>query len=569
MPSRHAVADPARAYITTVGEDIHQERRLSWCSLRLLTASATTISCLFCVLAAAFYRICKCDTVDTSYQRSIADTSYQRSISYDWNSSTLRSIRHSQLSGLRRIDPANVASMPMLIPRHLYQTGPPDPSTWDAAFNAAEGTWADRHRSWAYRFWNDSQRASWADNPNTETFVRKHFPSFLPTWRKLCYRIHRFDAARYMWLYVHGGVYVDLDIEPLRSLESALRGAELVLPGEDLRHSADKCPPRSKPLHGCGASKAWPACGAHVGNYLMASIPRHPLWIAMLRYIADHVDEMCARCGTAKCQRQAKQKKSCAARLRSLAITELTGPWGLGRVLLAYLHASNASGHRMRLLHPRLLLDGWSSQATRNDSLPVDREHPLTAMYDSAIWQNVNHDKPNSGAQSSATQSSIKVVVSSGRFRSHPPLLVFVPFALKQTAGVGAMLRSWQQLTPCEPSHVRRTQPCADLALVTSRATENDKTAIRRTVRAMARDSPVRRCFDEILLCVTDLPKKLDVYKYASTYVFYWVMTVKALRSRKHTYLLQVELDVVPVRRLWLQLMSDALMKQQAEQRPF
>ena len=35
-------------------------------------------------------------------------------------------------------------------------------------------------------------------------------------------------------------------------------------------------------------------CGPHVGNYLMASTPRHPLWLLMLRYIADHVDAVCA-----------------------------------------------------------------------------------------------------------------------------------------------------------------------------------------------------------------------------------------------------------------------------------
>jgi hypothetical protein len=485
----------------------------------------------------------------------------------NWKSPLLRSVRHAQLSGLHRMESTVVGSMPMLIPRQIYQTGPPDPSTWGAAFNAAAGKWADRHRTWGYHFWNDSRTEESHENPNTAAFVRKHFPFFLPTWHKLCYRIHRFDVARYMWLYVYGGVYVDLDIEPLRSLEGALHGAELVLPGKDLRHSSDKCPPTAEPLRGCAASKTWPSCGAHVGNYLMASVPRHPLWIVMLRYIADHVDDMCARCSSAKCYRQMKQKNSCGARLRSLTITELTGPWGLGRALLAYLHASNASQHRLRLLHPKILLDGWSSQATQKDTLPIDKEHPLTAMHESAIWQNVKHDSlDGSKVTQSVIESGIEIVVSSGRFPSHPLLLVFVPFALKQAASVGSMLRSWQQLPPCDRIH--GAQPCADLALVTSLATDNDKAAIRQRVRAMARDSPVRRCFHEILLCVTDLPKELDVYKYASTHVFYWVMTAKALRARKHTHLLQIELDVVPVRRMWLQLMFDALMRQRG-QRPF
>ncbi len=43
-------------------------------------------------------------------------------------------------------------------------------------------------------------------------FVEKHFPNFLETYNSLEYPIMKADAIRYMWLYIHGGIYLDLDI---------------------------------------------------------------------------------------------------------------------------------------------------------------------------------------------------------------------------------------------------------------------------------------------------------------------------------------------------------------------
>ena len=54
------------------------------------------------------------------------------------------------------------------------------------------------------------------DNRN---FVRKHFPDFLPYYDKFPYNIQRVDAIRYMWLYVNGGIYIDLDFKMQHSLE--------------------------------------------------------------------------------------------------------------------------------------------------------------------------------------------------------------------------------------------------------------------------------------------------------------------------------------------------------------
>lgn len=88
-----------------------------------------------------------------------------------------------------------------------------------------------------------------------DTFVKTHFPHFFETFRSYEFEIQRCDAIRYMLLYVHGGVYIDLDIEIMKDLTPLLEGCDLAI-AEDLEgtfftHS----------------------------NSLMASRPRHPFWL--------------------------------------------------------------------------------------------------------------------------------------------------------------------------------------------------------------------------------------------------------------------------------------------------
>jgi inositol phosphorylceramide mannosyltransferase catalytic subunit len=54
------------------------------------------------------------------------------------------------------------------------------------------------------------------DNRN---FCKKHFPDFLPYYDAFEYPIMKADAIRYMFLYVNGGLYIDLDIEVRKPLD--------------------------------------------------------------------------------------------------------------------------------------------------------------------------------------------------------------------------------------------------------------------------------------------------------------------------------------------------------------
>jgi len=57
------------------------------------------------------------------------------------------------------------------------------------------------------------------DNSLADKLIRKHFPDFLETYYSFEYPIMRVDAARYCWMYIYGGIYMDLDVELKHSLE--------------------------------------------------------------------------------------------------------------------------------------------------------------------------------------------------------------------------------------------------------------------------------------------------------------------------------------------------------------
>jgi len=108
-------------------------------------------------------------------------------------------------------------------------------------------------------------------------FVKKHFPDFLPYYDNFTYNIQRVDAIRYMWLYVHGGIYMDLDFKMQHSLDHLFVNdteAYLVSSGN---------------------------FGSYYTNAFMASKPGCKLWLEMIEamkkplpwfYIGRHVEVM-------------------------------------------------------------------------------------------------------------------------------------------------------------------------------------------------------------------------------------------------------------------------------------
>lgn len=187
------------------------------------------------------------------------------------------------------------------IPRVIMQSGPANRTSWEASYRRGHESWRRFHPAWRYVFWTDDDPA--ADNPYRRAFVARRYSWFAPAWDRLCWPIQRYDVARIMWLHAYGGVYVDLDVEATASIEPFLTARVMVVANS----------PGHAALRNCLRGR----CGAHHGNWLMASERGHPLWMEHLRYIAAHVDTYCAQDRVIP------------------GVTELTGPYALARVIAA------------------------------------------------------------------------------------------------------------------------------------------------------------------------------------------------------------------------------------------
>jgi len=76
------------------------------------------------------------------------------------------------------------------------------------------------------RYNPDYQYRLWTDE-NNRGLIKDLYPWFLRTFDAYKHGIERADAVRYFILYTYGGVYIDLDMECLKPIDSLLRNADL------------------------------------------------------------------------------------------------------------------------------------------------------------------------------------------------------------------------------------------------------------------------------------------------------------------------------------------------------
>lgn len=67
-----------------------------------------------------------------------------------------------------------------------------------------------KKHKYKHKMWNLSQCVN---------LIKKHYPEYLSLWNSFTVPIQRADFVRYCILHKYGGIYVDCDIHPLRSLD--------------------------------------------------------------------------------------------------------------------------------------------------------------------------------------------------------------------------------------------------------------------------------------------------------------------------------------------------------------
>jgi len=88
-------------------------------------------------------------------------------------------------------------------------------------------SWNEKNPEWEYRLWTDE------DNRN---LIKEYFPKFLKMYDSYDKPIYRADIARYCIIYIHGGVYADLDFECLKPLDELIENDTCFFGLEPVEH---------------------------------------------------------------------------------------------------------------------------------------------------------------------------------------------------------------------------------------------------------------------------------------------------------------------------------------------
>lgn len=125
-------------------------------------------------------------------------------------------------------------------------------------------SWSTHHPKWRYVFWTDS---------STRELIVKALPDFLETYDKLDLGVAKADFGRYAFMYVFGGVYVDLDFESIAPLTPLTFEHDAFTSVEPIIH---------RYIFNNG--------GDSMCNAVMGSMPRHPFWLLLMEEIGRRVD---------------------------------------------------------------------------------------------------------------------------------------------------------------------------------------------------------------------------------------------------------------------------------------
>lgn len=79
----------------------------------------------------------------------------------------------------------------------------------------------------------------WTDEQNYE-FVKKCYPKYLEPYLNLKFKIQRIDLVRYMYLHKFGGIYADIDLEPLKTIRPLLNEDNVILVLEPQKNALNK-----------------------------------------------------------------------------------------------------------------------------------------------------------------------------------------------------------------------------------------------------------------------------------------------------------------------------------------
>jgi mannosyltransferase OCH1-like enzyme len=124
---------------------------------------------------------------------------------------------------------------------------------------------------------NPSFQHMFFDGNDVAKFFETNYPEYYTVYNNLPIFIQKLDFFRYLAIYHYGGFYFDVDIQPLRPLDDAVRNHQTVFPIDEY---IPDCNPRFKPI--CERNMHF-----LLGQYAFGAIPKHPF----LKFLVDTIHQ--------------------------------------------------------------------------------------------------------------------------------------------------------------------------------------------------------------------------------------------------------------------------------------
>ena len=200
------------------------------------------------------------------------------------------------------------------IPRILNQTWKTEQVPRD--FEKWIKSWWKVSPQWEYWFWTDEA---------VRCLLKEHYPQYLDMYDDYSAGIFRGDAMRYFILYHYGGIYADLDIEALHSMDDLLDRHSCMLSYETYEH----------------AYLLYNQTVPYIMNAIMACRPQHPFFEELFKTLPKTA--------------------------HSKAVLSATGPIFVTRVFSKYnkTRNGNTEADSVSLLHPKYLLPTFDKEQLR------------------------------------------------------------------------------------------------------------------------------------------------------------------------------------------------------------
>jgi len=90
--------------------------------------------------------------------------------------------------------------------------------------------WLDEFPEYTHKFYTDQ---------DIRDIIKTHFPKYLKPFDNFHNQIERVDFFRYAILYLEGGIYADLDVIPLKDIDTLLKKDKIILGLEPYEHRRD------------------------------------------------------------------------------------------------------------------------------------------------------------------------------------------------------------------------------------------------------------------------------------------------------------------------------------------